>query len=184
VQTYELFDGNQVIIEKEMRYKFAERLFQPGLDELECAGLDSLVQKCVDTFKWQADDLPLFNHTNTYLEILPPEIIQHIQRFIPGSVNKNMFYKNIVLSGGPSLLPGLGERLKLELEKNVNLNNGTKSQPTAKLDWVDVKALPNRQYLDWIGGSIFGSLSTFANRCISVDAYNENGPAIVNFKCF
>lgn len=81
-------------------------------------------------------------------------------------------YKNIVLSGGCSMLAGMGYRLKRELAALV--------PPTVKLDITEWE---NRQYMVWIGASILSSLSSFANQWISAQEYDETGPRIVHRKC-
>ncbi|KAB8258129.1 actin family [Aspergillus pseudonomiae] len=80
---------------------------------------------------------------------------------------------NIVLSGGTSMLPGIADRLQHEL---VSL-----SPPTMK---VKVVAPPERKYSAWIGGSMLASLSTFQDRWVTKEAYDESGPGIVHRVCF
>eukprot|EP01120_Amphizonella_sp_Union-15-10_P010325 TRINITY_DN4115_c0_g1_i1.p1 TRINITY_DN4115_c0_g1~~TRINITY_DN4115_c0_g1_i1.p1 ORF type:complete len:689 (+),score=169.17 TRINITY_DN4115_c0_g1_i1:2-2068(+) len=48
---------------------------------------------------------------------------------------------------------------------------------------IKVIAPPERKYSVWIGGSIFGSLSTFQQQWISKEEYDEYGPAVVHSKC-
>ena len=59
-------------------------------------------------------------------------------------------YANLVLSGGTTVIPGLGDRLLKEL--------GSMAQPGVR---IRVVAPPERKYSAWIGGSILDSLSTF-----------------------
>mmetsp|Transcript_92971 Transcript_92971/g.161585 ORF Transcript_92971/g.161585 Transcript_92971/m.161585 type:complete len:403 (+) Transcript_92971:46-1254(+) len=82
-------------------------------------------------------------------------------------------FGNVVLSGGTTMLPGIAERLTKEL---VAL-----APPVMK---IKVFAPPERKYSVWIGGSTLASLSTFKNRWISREEYNEVGPNIVHVKCF
>jgi len=49
---------------------------------------------------------------------------------------------------------------------------------------VKVIAAPERKYSVWIGGSILGSLSTFADMWITREEYDECGAGIVHRKCF
>ena len=78
--------------------------------------------------------------------------------------------RNIVLSGGSTLFEGLPERLSKEL--------------TALTPYTPhVSAPPLRQFLAWIGGSIFASLSTFQEMSITRAEYDEFGPIIVQRKC-
>jgi actin-related protein/ubiquitin len=82
-------------------------------------------------------------------------------------------YNNIVLSGGTTMFPGIGERLTKEIT--------ALAPPTMK---IKVVAPPERKYSVWIGGSILSSLSTFQSMWISKDEYDDAGPSIVHRKCF
>ncbi|KAH8081575.1 hypothetical protein JL720_8695 [Aureococcus anophagefferens] len=82
-------------------------------------------------------------------------------------------YCNIVLSGGTTMFPGVGERMTKEL---------TALAPSTMK--IKVVAPPERKYSVWIGGSILSSLSTFQSMWISKAEYDESGPAIVHRKCF
>jgi len=82
-------------------------------------------------------------------------------------------YANIVLSGGTTTFPGIGERMTKEL---------TCLAPSTVR--IKVVAPPERKYSVWIGGSILSSLSTFQTMWISKEEYDESGPTIVHRKCF
>ena len=82
-------------------------------------------------------------------------------------------YANIVISGGTTMYPGIGERMTKEL---------TALAPSTMK--IKVVAPPERKYSVWIGGSILSSLSTFQSMWISKAEYDESGPAIVHRKCF
>jgi actin-related protein len=82
-------------------------------------------------------------------------------------------YSSIVLSGGNTMFPGIGERITKEILALAS--------PTTK---VKVLAPPERKYSVWIGGSILSSLSTFQSMWISKSEYDESGPSIVHRKCF
>uniref|UniRef100_A0A6T5TF49 Actin n=6 Tax=Triparma TaxID=722752 RepID=A0A6T5TF49_9STRA len=82
-------------------------------------------------------------------------------------------YANIVLSGGTTMYPGIGERMTKELN--------ALAPSTMK---IKVVAPPERKYSVWIGGSILASLSTFQQMWISKAEYDESGPQIVHRKCF
>ncbi|KRZ16888.1 Actin -like protein [Trichinella zimbabwensis] len=86
---------------------------------------------------------------------------------------RKQLYENVILSGGSTMFPGIGERMKKEIRM-------------LGPDEVKVKihTLPERQYLVWIGGSIMASLSTFQNMWIFYKDYEEYGSAIVHRKCF
>lgn len=59
-------------------------------------------------------------------------------------------YGNVVLSGGTTMFPGIGERMMKEM-----------SQLAPQSIKIKVVAPPERKYSVWIGGSILSSLSTF-----------------------
>ena len=80
-------------------------------------------------------------------------------------------YKNIVLSGGTTMFPGIAERMTKEV----------KALAPSSME-IKVVAPPERKYSVWIGGSILASLSTFQQMWITKEAYNESGPSIVHRK--
>eukprot|EP00916_Digyalum_oweni_P019724 GHVL01032920.1.p1 GENE.GHVL01032920.1~~GHVL01032920.1.p1 ORF type:complete len:377 (+),score=51.75 GHVL01032920.1:103-1233(+) len=82
-------------------------------------------------------------------------------------------YANIVLSGGTTMISGIGERMTKEI---------TGLAPSTMK--IKVVAPPERKYSVWIGGSILASLSTFQQMWINKLEYDESGPTIVHRKCF
>merc|ERR1719382_2036110 len=64
-------------------------------------------------------------------------------------------FKNIVLSGGNTMFPGIAERLTQEI----------KALAPQKID-VKVIASPQRRYLVWMGASVVSQLTTFQNMLI------------------
>jgi actin len=81
-------------------------------------------------------------------------------------------YRNVVLSGGNTMFPGIADRLSNDLSRQ---SGGLR---------VMVIAPPERRHLVWIGGSILASLSMFEEMWISKKEYDEYGPSIVGRKCF
>ncbi|XP_070809946.1 actin-87E-like isoform X6 [Pituophis catenifer annectens] len=82
-------------------------------------------------------------------------------------------FKNVVLAGGTSMLPGFAERLQMEMAPLAPLNAE-----------VNIVAPPNRTCSSWVGGSLLASLPHFQQMCISKKEYEEFGPALVHRKCF
>ena len=78
---------------------------------------------------------------------------------------------NIVLSGGNTMFNGLDKRLENELKQKYKLN-------------TKIIAPVNRKYSAWIGGSILSSLTTFQQRWITKQQYDEYGPLSVIMHCF
>mmetsp|Transcript_39254 Transcript_39254/g.73230 ORF Transcript_39254/g.73230 Transcript_39254/m.73230 type:complete len:378 (-) Transcript_39254:37-1170(-) len=104
-----------------------------------------------------------------------PGIHQSIYRCIQAcdiDLKKDLF-KNIVLSGGNTMFPGIAERLESEL----------KALAPQKVN-VKVIANPQRRYIVWMGTSILTRLSSFHEMLISKAEYDDVGPAVVHSKCF
>jgi actin-related protein len=81
-------------------------------------------------------------------------------------------YKNVVLSGGTTMFPGIEERMTKEL---VAL-----APPTMN---INVIAPQDRKYSVWLGGSILAGLKNFQNMWITGEEYREHGDKIVHMKC-
>ena len=84
---------------------------------------------------------------------------------------RNYLLRNILLSGGNTMFPGLKERVTKEVTCLVNTGVTVK-----------VTAPPERRVSSWIGGSILASLSDFYKICISKAEYDEYGPSLVHRK--
>ena len=85
---------------------------------------------------------------------------------------RNYLLKNILLSGGNTMFPGMRERVTEEVTSLVNTTD------------VKVTAPPERKSSCWIGGSILASLSDFYKICISKEEYDEYGDSIVHRNCW
>jgi actin beta/gamma 1 len=102
-----------------------------------------------------------------------------IHKIIFSSINKcdidvkKTMYKNIVLAGGTTMMPGLETRL----EKEINLLKKNES--------IKIKIICpiNRQYSVWLGGSIIASLPSFEKMWITKKEYDEYGSNIIHKKC-
>ncbi|CAD8167903.1 unnamed protein product [Paramecium pentaurelia] len=81
-------------------------------------------------------------------------------------------FRNIIMSGGTTMLTGIPERLNKEL---------TLLAP--KQMKVKVVAPYERKLSVWIGGSILSSLSGFQDKWIKKSEYDESGSTIVHRKC-
>jgi actin-related protein len=101
-------------------------------------------------------------HETTYNSIMKCDV----------DIRKDL-YANVVISGGSSMFPGIGDRIQKEI---------TALAPQSMK--IKVIAPPERKYSVWIGGSILASLSTFQQMWISKQEYDESGPSIVHRKCF
>ena len=102
------------------------------------------------------------NHDTTFQSIMKCDV----------DIRRDLF-SNVVLSGGSTMMPGIGERMTKELS--------ALAPSTVR---IKVITPPERKYSVWIGGSILSSLSTFQQMWISKAEYDEQGPTIVHRKCF
>ena len=80
--------------------------------------------------------------------------------------------RNIILSGGTTMYPGLAERLQSEI--TIMAPEGIE---------IKVIAQPSRKYDVWKGASTLCSISSFNSSWISADEYSEHGASIVRIKC-
>lgn len=87
------------------------------------------------------------------------------------SDNKSEVYRNVVLSGGSTMFPGISDRLSEELDRDELI-------PFK----MNVLAPPDRTVSVWKGGSLLGSLSTFKDMWICKEDYDEKGPTICTRK--
>ncbi|CAK1588122.1 unnamed protein product [Parnassius mnemosyne] len=88
---------------------------------------------------------------------------------------KSLFYNNIVLSGGSSLLKGLSDRLTIELNKQV------KDLPDVE---TNVDAMSSRHLAAWAGGSILASMDSLNGFWMTKDEYEDDGADRVHCKFF
>lgn len=75
--------------------------------------------------------------------------------------------RNIVLSGGTSLLPGMEARIEQDMQARSHSR-------------VTVVAPPHRQQASFIGGSILASRKAFQESWMTLSDYEEHGPELVN----
>ena len=82
---------------------------------------------------------------------------------------RSTLFSNIVLSGGSTMLPGLGDRLLYEVR-------GRAPERTR----IRISAPPERKESAWVGGSILASLATFKNMWVGRSEYEEYGSSILH----
>ena len=86
--------------------------------------------------------------------------------------------KKVVFAGGNTLLPGFDERLAREATlKELDLVD---PGPVQARSWGVFDNSEYRKEAVWIGGSIFGSLSTLKDISVSREDFLEKGSNIVN----
>ncbi|KAM4818270.1 actin-related protein T1-like [Thomomys bottae] len=86
---------------------------------------------------------------------------------------QNNLFSDIVLSGGNTLFPGLGERLMKELKSM-----------TSPRKTIRITASPDRSFSTWIGASVITCMSTFKQRWVTAAEFKEFGKSVVQKKCF
>ncbi|KAI6653496.1 hypothetical protein LOD99_3392 [Oopsacas minuta] len=102
-----------------------------------------------------------------------------IHQLIAGTYKRlesnNPYFRNLILSGGSSLFPGLQERLHRELASTL--------QPTIKPSYT---ILPYRKHLAFYGACIITSMSNFllSQNTFSMAEYEESGPSLVHRKIY
>lgn len=150
-QTFELPDGKKLTLSAAQRSAVGEPLFDPTLVGEACGGLAQLVGEAIR----QRDK---------------DGVLESTEHGKDGTAN---WYRNIVVAGGSTALPGLAPRLERELA--VRAPHGC--EPS-------VYAMPERAHAAFLGGSILSSLAVMNQMWISKQEYDENGPLIVHRKTF
>ena len=82
---------------------------------------------------------------------------------------RSTLFSNIILSGGSTLLPGLGDRLLYEVRSRA-----------PERTRIRISAPPERRESSWVGGSILASLTTFKNMWVGRSEYEEYGSSILH----
>ena len=80
--------------------------------------------------------------------------------------------ENIILSGGTTSFPGYPERLQRELQDEAP---DTKTETGASLVNIKVVASPDRKFMVWQGGAVVTSFSSFNEKWITKEEYQEYG---------
>eukprot|EP01084_Bolivina_argentea_P076417 138492_1 len=97
----------------------------------------------------------------------------NIVTFVSESIEKctvdlqKRLYDTIILAGGTANCPGFSERFQAQM---------TALKPTAKV----YAPADRRDFLVWIGGSIMASLSSFEQKWITSESYEEYGSSVIH----
>lgn len=90
---------------------------------------------------------------------------------------RRQLFSRIMLTGGTSMLPGLQERMKTELEELI------KARTSIRSSQVEITALPDRKHAVWMGGSVLAQMDGFRSKWVTKQQYEDHGPRIVHKKC-
>jgi len=121
----------------------------------------------------------LFKHSNILFKPQSDEFFP-LGQFICDCLNKcdgeiqSEIQENICLTGGTTLMKGYTERLRNELSQALTNSN------------FNLVSTPERQYSNWIGGSIISSLSNFTYMWVTKQDYDSIGNSLeaIESKCF
>ena len=108
-------------------------------------------------------------------------LINCVNKIDDDDVEKNM-YANIYCCGGSVKLNNFTARLQSELTQSLSRRMSIVS-PQHIRKGVIVKSVNEPQLSAWYGCKIISSMSSFDNKWITADEYNEYGPNILLKKC-
>jgi len=176
----ELPDGTNLFLGNE-RFRCTEGYFQPktilGLDMdttlprliaqslMQCIQMNSIFNEHVPSSSSTGGTRNLLSH-------LPSEILGFIDDVVTFESKFMKDMRNIVLSGGPSLFPGMEEHLHQEIKLLL-----------PKVPIKVITSLGEQQHHQvWIGGSMQASPEHVQNQFISKQDYDEFGPDVILWK--
>lgn len=96
---------------------------------------------------------------------------------------RNELFSNIVLDGGPMMIPGMKQRMQKEITKVINSAKKFHGNNAYTPDRICVSS-PTNEHMTWSGGCVLANTNYFQNQLITLEEYNEIGPNIANIKCF
>jgi actin len=111
-------------------------------------------------------------------ELFRSSAFRPINKSVIDSLNRvdgdiiNDIKENICLTGGTTMYKGFYERLKYELEQDNY--------------YLNIQQSNDRQFANWVGGSIMSSLNTFSHFWVTRNEYDEIGDTgeTIDSKCF
>lgn len=187
-----IYDTDTILSIGAEAYQCTEPLFQPNL-----------LNNTPNLVEWDSSWIPktfdiIGSRKDSLLSNIPRDLYQQIKYYHPFELPngnglgihqmvhrsimqcdrhlRKTLFSNIVLSGGPSFFPGLIERLEKELKFLQKQNK--------KVYKVRVVPDTGRKWAVWIGGAIFGRMSSFRTELVSKEEYEEVGAQVIHFKCF
>ena len=86
---------------------------------------------------------------------------------------RKVLFKNIVLAGGSTIIEGMRERMKKEIQALAPSPMGP-----------EVEAPADRKFSQWLGGSILANLESFNHMWITKEQWKSKGSEIIYRNCF
>lgn len=133
---------------------------------------------------------PLFRNDRAFPSGLITQASEAL-RLCDESIRKDLA-NNVVIAGGTSMLPRLGDRLGVELQQRVN----SEAKGSKNVSNVDVRVIPNSKYSEsgythqrriasWVGGSIVSSIQdTYREIKITKQEWDEEKENSILTKSF
>lgn len=159
---YTLPDGQVISVGNEA-FRCPEALFQPSLVGIESPGIHDTTFQTIMVSRARRTR---FRHG-----LQRPDAPPALQK-CDVDIRKEL-YANVVLAGGCSMFPRIGERVTKEI---------TALAPSTMK--ISVEAPPERKHSVWIGGSLLAALSSFQQMWVTKAEYEDAGAQIVHIKCF
>jgi len=175
-RSYTLPDGRSVTIGNE-RFRCPEALFQPSFVGKESSGVHDTtfqtIMKCDVEIRKElyVDECVSFCVSCWCCVVLLSHVMSMLLTVRSWCCVGR--YANIVLAGGSTMFPKIRDRMTKEI---------TALAPSTMK--ITVTAPPQRKHSVWLGGSILSALASFQQMWVTNEEYQENGPQIVNYKCF
>ena len=85
---------------------------------------------------------------------------------------RHILYGNVMVAGGATLIPGFPSRLNYEMWA---------VGPDCRMA---IKDSPERQFSAWIGGSLYGCISTTKDKFLKRGDFEEFGSVLLKHKVF
>jgi actin-related protein len=132
----------------------------------------------------------LISNTHTTFNGLSGQVCESLV-LCDDSIRKDLA-RNIIISGGTSMLPGLGARLEKDLDAQLRQRLGAAAEYT---DGAAAFVYPSaehresgytqqRKHAAWVGGSIFASFDSFKQLRVTKQEWEESAEAALLTKCF
>jgi len=128
---------------------------------------------------------PMLSNSTTTFGGLSPQVYGSLV-LCDDSIRRDLA-NNIIISGGTSMLPGLGDRLNNDLNR-LFASKDSAGPPTATVMPSSARSesgyTHQRKHAAWTGGSIFASLESCRQLLVTKQEWEESADASLLTKCF